>query len=70
MPIIELNRHEPSVDSVIERLDRYRNKIENITTVVTWKNGEMAVHHDTKPLSDLSYEAIYLMNYVQELMNS
>lgn len=67
--VVELGRHSPTVDSVIERLDRYRGKIRSITCVVEWKDGpELTVAHNSKSLSELCFEAKTLDMYVQALM--
>jgi len=64
----ELNRHAPSVDSVIERLDRNRKKIKSITAVIVWEDGSCDITHDTKSLPDLSYDSVLLNAYIQDLV--
>ena len=67
--IIELGRHEPSVDSVIERLDRYRGRINNITAIITWDDGSTEVVHDTKTLRDVGFESLFLNNYFNSALD-
>ena len=64
--IVELNAHKPTPDSVIERLDRYRGNIDNITAVVTWDNGVTEVYGDAKALKDLAFELEMMHRYVKE----
>lgn len=67
--VIELNRHDPTVDSVIERLDRYRKKIKHITVVLQWDEGSSDIFHDTVTIPDLSFDSLLLTKYVQGLMD-
>lgn len=67
----ELDRHSPTVESVISRLGRFQDKIESITVVVEWDNGHSDVFHDTKSVGDLAFDAVvlqkYVMSYVEDI---
>lgn len=67
--IAELNQHLPSVDSVIERLDRHRGKIKSITAVILWDDDSMDICHDTKRLESMAYEHLLLGRYLQSLID-
>ncbi len=62
--VAELNRHNPSVESVVSRLDRYEKKIKHITAVVEWEDGSSDVVHDTKDVSILCYELKILDSHI------
>lgn len=64
--IVELGAHEPSVESVISRLDRFQDKIKNITVIIEWKDDSGDVFHDTKDVSNLCYENKILSKYVDD----
>ena len=64
--IVELNAHSPTPDSVIERLDRYRTHVTNITAVVTWDNGATEVYGDSKSLRDVTFDLEMMKRYVKE----
>lgn len=49
--IVELGRHESSVGSVIERLDRHQKKIKNISCVISWDDGSITTAGDNKDIS-------------------
>lgn len=61
--IVELNKQDPTVGSVISRLHRHENKIQSITAVVTWKDGTTQVCHDTKKTNRIAYELLVLQRY-------
>jgi hypothetical protein len=67
--IEELGAHEPSVESVISRLDRYQGKIKSITAIVTWEDDTSDVYSDTKPITDLSFECFLLQSYILDSIN-
>jgi len=67
--IEELGAHEPSVESVISRLFRHQGKIKNITAIVTWEDDSADVYCDTKPLADMSYEALLFQGYVMNMIS-
>ena len=66
--IVELNRHEPNVDSVCERLSRHRNRIKSIIAVIEWDNGSYDVTHDTKSVESICFEAALLQKYAQSFI--
>ncbi|MEW8315958.1 MAG: hypothetical protein AB2669_19955 [Candidatus Thiodiazotropha endolucinida] len=63
--ITELGRHEPSVESVISRLDRHQGEIAHITAIVEWNNGTCGVYHDSKSIPDMAYDLLLLQQYTQ-----
>ena len=58
--VVELGAHEPSVESVVSRLDRFQDKIKHITVIVEWENGSSDVFYDTKDVSQLCFESVIL----------
>ena len=64
--IIELNAHTPTPDSVIERLDRFRSHVENITAVVTWDDGRTEVYSESKNMKQLAFELEMMRRFVKE----
>jgi hypothetical protein len=66
--ISELNAHTPSVESVISRLDRYRERIKEITVVVCWDDDSYDVCHDQKPTEKLCFDAAVLDKYIKSLI--
>ena len=66
--IVELNAHEPSVESVVSRLNRFKDKIEHITAVVVWKDESADVFHDSKDIEKVCYESILLNKYAENLI--
>lgn len=68
MKIVELGRHKPSVESVIERLDRYKDEIEHITVVVTWKDKSANTYGDDKKISEWCYHSRILDMCVDEMI--
>lgn len=66
--VVELGRHKPTTDSVIERIDRHRSKIKGITAVLTYEDGSCDLTYNTKPLTELAYDALLLTTHVQDSM--
>ena len=66
--ITELNRHDPSVESVISRLDRHQGKITHITAIIEWDDGSSDVVYDSKDMQLLCYESVILNKYVGDLV--
>lgn len=64
--VVELDNHDPSVESVITRLHRHKDKIKSITAIVTWDNDGVDVCHDTKCVTVLSYESMVLQDCVNK----
>ena len=66
--VVDLGNHLPTVDSVIERLGRHRDRIASITAVITWDDGSMDICHDTKNLEEMAYEQLLLNRYLHSLI--
>lgn len=66
--VFELGAHNPSVASVISRLDRHQGKIKHITVVIEWEDGSSDVVHDERDLPDMCYDAILINRYVGSLV--
>lgn len=66
--IVELGRHEPSVDGIIERLGRHRERISQITVIIEWDDGSSDIHHESREVSGLAYDSVLLNKYVQSLI--
>ena len=64
--IIDLNRHSPTVESVISRLDRHQQRIAHISGVVEYDDGTMQVFYDTKSPRDFSYEVSVMQHYLAQ----
>ncbi|WP_419797260.1 MAG: hypothetical protein ACNI26_13120 [Terasakiella sp.] len=54
--IVDLGKHVPSAGSIITRLYRHMDEIENITVVVTWKDGSKQTSWDNKKISQLCHD--------------
>ena len=67
--LIELNAGTPTVESVINRLYRYQDRIKDITVVVEWEEGGTSVAHNEKKNSLLCYDAMVLQNYVNGIIS-
>jgi len=63
--VTELGAHDPSVESVISRLNRHEGRIKTITVVVGWDDDSADVFHCTRPVQDLCYDSVLLNKYVQ-----
>ena len=68
--VVELNNHEITVESVITRLERHKDKIKSITAIVHWDNETMKVFCDKKGASEFAYELAVLSNLVNKLIDS
>ena len=64
--IVDLNRHTPSVESVISRLDRHQGEIGSITCVINWKDGSLSIVHDAKEVQDIAMESLMLQKYITD----
>lgn len=64
----ELGAHNPSVASVISRLDRHQGKIKHIAAVIEWEDGSCDVVHDEREVKDLCYDAILMDKYIGGLV--
>lgn len=53
--IIELNAHAPTVESVISRLNRYKDEIKHIQVIVEWDDDGCGIYGDVVKASDLTY---------------
>ena len=62
--VIELNRHHPSVESVVSRLVRHTDKIEHIVVGVLWKKdfGNADVFCNTQDMQSSAYLAMLIMD--------
>lgn len=58
--VVELGRHDPTVESVVTRLHRHMDRIKSITAVVQWDNGSYDVFFDTRDVSLLCYDRLIL----------
>lgn len=67
--IIELGRHKPTVESVIERLQRHVGSIKHITAIVEWDNGFSAVFYDSKDVALLCYDKEVLSRTIYESLS-
>ena len=54
--VIELGRHEPSVESIVSRLDRHQHHMSSITAIITWNNGVVSTCTCSKSLADRAFE--------------
>jgi len=66
--IFELGAHNPSVASVISRLDRHQGKIKHITAIIEWDNETSDVTHDQRDTAGLCYDSALLSGYVNNLI--
>ena len=53
--IVELNRHESDVPSVVSRLSRHVDRIRHITAIVEWDDGSADIYGDTKSAGDIAW---------------
>lgn len=67
--IVHLNRHDPTVESVITRLYQDIDQIKAITCVIDWEDEVSSWCGDQKTLRDMSYHATILQNACNELLN-
>lgn len=58
--VVELGVGEATVESVIARLERYKDKIKGITVVVTWDDGFGEVFYNHKLSSELAFDALLI----------
>ena len=61
--------HDPTVESIISRLERFKNKIKHITVVVEWEDDSSGVYHNTKDIEKLCYENKILSKYVDDMFD-
>lgn len=64
--IIELGRHDPTVESVVERLQRHLKRIKHITAVVEWDDGSSDVVCDTKDIAFICFDKEILAKFIQQ----
>ena len=64
--VVELNRHEPTVDSVISRLDRHKEKIKHINVIIEWEDGRCGIYGDSITLETLNYYKTLFDVYVED----
>lgn len=67
--IVELGRHDPTVKSVISRLNRYEDKIKHITVFIAWDDNTHGVYGDSKSLALWNFDATLHRMHVDELIN-
>lgn len=53
--VIELGAQSSTVGSVVTRLNHYKDKIKNITAIVTWDDDTTAIYSDTHKTSVATY---------------
>ena len=63
--ILELGRHDPSVESVTTRLYQNMDKIKSITAIVEWFDGSYDVCCDTKDIAFLCFDREILSKFIQ-----
>jgi len=62
--LIELNRHDSTVGSVISRLHRHQGRIKSITAIIEWDNETIDISCNAKKTRDFTYELAVFGNYV------
>lgn len=68
--VVELGRHDPTVESVITRLYQHMGRINHITAIIEWDNGASDVFYDTKELELLCLDSAILTKLIQsEIIN-
>ena len=63
--IIELGRADATVESVIQRLKMYEDRIAGITCVITWDDGSVQVAGNRTKITNVAADALTLTDYVQ-----
>ena len=68
--IVELGRHDPTVESVITRLYQNMSRIKGITAVVEWDDGSSDVCCDTKNITHLCFDKEILAMFIHGLIKA
>lgn len=66
--VIELGRHDPSVESVTTRLYQHMGRIKHITAIVEWDDGSSDVCCDTKDMAFLCFDKEILSRFIHGLI--
>lgn len=58
--VVELSQHDVTVESVITRLHRHRDRIKSITAIIKWDDGTADVVRSPHTAPEMAYDLLLL----------